>query len=136
MLYVARSQLVQLTLAADGLGAADTAVTLTLFDGQGQEVLRLTAGAGQTITGPDLFLAPGVYTASLVLQVSAEGLSAPLFYHLWGAGLTDPIGPALEDATLLPLTTTSTEPTLYHYPGDALSASELVWVSVVLLLLS
>lgn len=136
-LFVARSQLFRMTLSAEALGlGADAAVTLALVDGQGQEVLRLTASAGQTVTGPDLFLMPGAYSAIISLQAPSGDLTSPMLYRLWGSGLTDPIGPALEDPTLLPLSSTSSEPTVYSYPGDTLSFSDFLWVAVVTLLLT
>jgi hypothetical protein len=50
-----------------------------------------------------------------------------LTYRLRGKALSDPIGPALEDPTLLPIYRCPDDPDLFQYPGDILSAIPFFW---------
>lgn len=128
-LYVARSQLFQFVLSADAFGVpADARVNMTIYDSQGAEVFRLVAGVGGPVSGPSLFLTPGAYTVRFSVQSPSGGAIPPLRFLLRGAGLSDPIGPVLDDPTLLPMYTSSTDPTLYEYPGDFLLLSTYLWI--------
>jgi hypothetical protein len=128
-LYVAQSQLFQFVLSAGAAGApSGGAVRMSIFDGSGAEVFRLVAGAGDTVSGPSLFLAPGAYTVCFTADGPAEGPSPPLTYRVRGKGLSDPIGPALEDPTLLPMYGSPNDPDLFLYPGDIFSQAPFLWV--------
>src|SRR5262249_18765717 len=56
--FLAESQLFQFTLDAAGSGS----VQLTLQNGSGQTIAALTVAAGDAVSLPSLFLAPGGYT--------------------------------------------------------------------------
>lgn len=128
-LYVAHSQLFQFVLsAAGGGGIAGAGVRMRVFDSSCTEVFRLEAGAGDTVSGPSVFLAPGAYT------VTFTALGPPpipnLSYRLRGKGLGDPIGPALEDPTLRPMYESPFDPLLFIYPGDIHTPSQYLWITL------
>lgn len=127
-LYVGRSQLFQFVLSAQAAGApAGAAVRMSVFDSSCREVFWLDAAAGDSVSGPGVFLTPGAYTVSFSSLDAAPALT----YRLRGRGLTDPIGPALEDPTLLPMYQAPFDPTLYIYPGNIRSSDPYLWVALV-----
>jgi hypothetical protein len=127
-LYVAESQLFQFVLSADATGiTSGEAVQMSIFDSSGVEVLRLTARAGETVSGSSVFLRPGRYTVRFTGANSSGGPLAPLNYRVRGKNLSDPIGPALEDPTLLPMYRCPTDPALFQYPGDVISSVPFLW---------
>jgi hypothetical protein len=142
-LYVARTQLFQFDLSVDPTGGRRSAsVELTITDQSGNVVFDLVAPAGQTASGVGVLLPPGAYTARFTAQ-TLRGPALPLAYNLHGNSLTDPIGPALNDATLAPLysqpNSSSVPPsnpdpnaTYYYYPNGAVITDPFVWVALVL----
>jgi hypothetical protein len=127
-LYVAESQLFQLVLSADAAGAPTGGdVRLSIYDSQGAEVFRLVARAGDTVSGPSLFLLPGAYTVRYTAEGAPGGPAPALNYRVRGKALSDPIGPALEDPTLVPLYRSAGDPDLFQYPGDVLSELPFFW---------
>ena len=103
-LYVGESQLMQFLLSANAPGApADTGVQMTITDSTGQVVFTLTASAGDTVSGPALFLTPGAYTVGFSVLGATGGDVPPVAYSLLGEGISDPIGPVSVDPTLTPV---------------------------------
>ena len=75
----------------------------------------LTAAAGQTVTGPGVFLKGGAYA------IVFESLGGATGFILSGAGLTIPIGPVTTDPSGQPIfTLPGSPPGHYVYPGDLL----------------
>ena len=118
-LYVAQSQVFDFLLTAEGPTGS---VRMSVFervreDGVDRLVprYRLTAGAGQTVSGPGVFLRGGAY--ALVF----ESLGGATGYSLRGAGLTVPVGPVTTDPSGQPVfTLPDAPPGQYVYPGDLL----------------
>ena len=114
--YVGESQLMHLVLSADnGLSLAPpgSAVRMTVLDGAGNVIYTLTAPAGDSVSGSNLFLTPGAYT----IRFTAIGTTGPLFYRLIGKSISDPIGPVLTDPTLAPIYTQPGLPSWFLYPA-------------------
>lgn len=104
-LHVAESQLFHFVLAADSSTAAAGTVTMTVTGPEGA-VTTLTVAAGDSQSAT-LFLLPGNYAFDVTCDTDTE----PLTYTLRGLGLSDPIGPHLQDPTLNPVTSFPTAPT-------------------------
>lgn len=103
-LVVDQTQLFDLLLAATAPAAPQgAAVEMSLTDGQGRVVAERMATAGQTAGGDPVLLPPGVYQAVIVIVAAGGASTTTMSFHLYGASLTDPIGPALDDTTLRPL---------------------------------
>jgi predicted Zn-dependent protease len=129
-LYVADTQLFQFSLAADAIGLKATAsVRMRIFDSSGNTLFDLTASAGSTETGTGLFLTPGGYTIQFDLITSSGGpLGGPLSFHLYGATIDDPIGPALNDPTLNPTYRCPNDPSMYCYPNGRMTSNPFLIV--------
>ncbi len=128
-LYVAHSQLFQFVLSAEAVGAPPGAgVRMRVFDSSCREVFQLEAPAGDTVSGPSVFLVPGAYTATFTTLGPAP--VPTLTYRLRGKALSDPVGPALEDPTLLPMYQSTGDPLLFIYPGNIQSFDHFMWVSL------
>jgi hypothetical protein len=116
-LYVAQSQVFDFIRSAQG---ATGSVRMTVFERTGSQLhalSTLTAAAGQTVTGPGLFLKGGTYA------VVFESLGGATGYVLRGAGLTIPIGPVTTDQTGKPIfTLPDAPPGQYVYPGDLIGS--------------
>ena len=94
-LVVNEPQLFDFLLAATaGTGVPDAAVRMVLTDDHGRVVASRTAQAGATAGGDPVPLAPGVYQASFAILAPNFSPSSPIGFRLYGASLTDPIGPA------------------------------------------
>jgi hypothetical protein len=131
-LYVALDQVFLFTLSAAGVGApAGSAVQMTITDANGNVVFSLLAPAGQTVTGPRLLLAPGAYTVNFT-AVTPGGTPAALTFQLFGASITDPIGPVITDPTTTPMYTNPGNPFSYIYPNGTVSLNPFLLVSLVL----
>ena len=121
-LYVGQTQLFSTTLAATG---ATGAVRMEVVNAAGVTVYSLLANVGDTASGPSLLLTPGEYA----VRFTAVGASGPLAFTLRGAGLTDPIGPVKDSATLAPQYQTGTSPPEFTYPpGDVTTDPYLFWL--------
>jgi hypothetical protein len=120
-LYVGRSQLMHLLLAAGAVGGPavpGSAVKMTVRDQTGRVVTTFTATAGDTVSGPEVFLTPGAY----VVQFTSVGTTGPaLSMKLVGGVISDPIGPVLLDPTLAPKYAAPGIPGWFLYPGGILS---------------
>ena len=129
-LYVGESQLMHMVLTADaGATSAptDSAVRMTVLDSTGNVVYALTAMAGDTVSGPDLFLAPGSYT----IYFTTIGTANLLPYRLIGASISDPIGPVLTDPTLAPIYSDPTMPGWFLYPSGPPTTSPFIIVPML-----
>ncbi|HMB03260.1 MAG TPA: hypothetical protein VKP69_05900, partial [Isosphaeraceae bacterium] len=103
-LVVNQAQLFDFLLAAEAAAAPrGAAVRMTLTDARGAVVATRSAPAGATAGGDPVLLAPGVYQALFTIESPGGGPPPPMTFRLYGAGLTDPIGPALDDPTLRPV---------------------------------
>jgi hypothetical protein len=122
--YVGESQLMQFVLSANASGApAGAAVEMTITDASGKVVFSLTATAGDTVSGPALFLTPGAYTLSFSLLGVTDTLAPPLLFSLLGEGISDPMGPVTTDPTLTPIYTSPTAPGFFTYPDGTTTKS-------------
>jgi hypothetical protein len=142
-LYVAQTQLFQFALAVDPVsGRTRASVELTITDASGNVVFDLVAAAGQTASGVGVLLPPGAYTAHFTATTS-RGTPVPLAYHLRGSSLTDPIGPALNDPTLLPLYSQPNEYSVlpvnpipgaiyYYYPDGTVILDPFLWLPLAM----
>ncbi|QEH32715.1 Matrixin [Aquisphaera giovannonii] len=102
---VVQPQLFDFLLSATGGAAASGGLaTMTLTDAQGRVVISRSTALGGTAGGDPIFLAPGVYRASFAVLGGGAGPSETIGIRLYGGSLTDPIGPALDDPTLRPVT--------------------------------
>jgi hypothetical protein len=123
-LYVGESQLMHLVLSAsavDGSTAPGSEVEMNILDSSGNVIYSLTAGAGDTVSGPALLLTPGAYTIQFT-SLSVSGSSNPrLAYTLLGDEISDPIGTVTTDPTLTPGYLVPGMPGWYQYPGGILS---------------
>jgi hypothetical protein len=102
-LVVTQSQLFDFLLAATGAGPSgqgQAGVDFRITDGHGQVVATRTATAGDTAGGDPVLLTPGVYQASFTAISPGGAGQASTSFYLYGASLSDPIGPALDDPTL------------------------------------
>jgi hypothetical protein len=128
-LYVGESQLMQFVLSASAAGApAGTAVRMTITDAQGNVVYSLTAPPNDTASGPALFLTPGAYTVHFDLLGVIGGSAPPVTFQLLGEGISDPIGPVADDATLTPSYTTPTMPGVFTYPNGTVTTDSFLIV--------
>jgi hypothetical protein len=127
--YVGESQLMQFVLSADAAGApAVAAVQMTVTDSTGKVVFALTASAGDTVSGPALFLTPGAYTDRFSLLGATGGGVPPVAFSLLGEGISDPIGPVAVDPTLTPVYTSPTMPGYFTYPDGTTTTSSYLFV--------
>jgi Matrixin len=121
-LYVARSQLFQFVLSAGTPGVSqDVQVRMELFDRRGNLVLTLVARAGETVSGSSVLLTPGRYRLRITAEGTGGGTVPPIVYHLRGARISDPIGPAQEDPTTEPMYQSGDDPETYNYPDGTKS---------------
>ncbi len=121
-LYVGQTQLFSTTLSAAG---ATGGVRMEILNAAGAVVHSLFAGVGDTTSGVSALLTPGEYT----VRFSAAGATGPLAFTLRGAGLTDPIGPVKDSATLNPQYRIGTNPPVYQYPDGTISSDPyLFWL--------
>jgi hypothetical protein len=106
-LRVTQNQLFHFALSAALAGTGpETLVRMTVFDVNGRVVFTLAALADETRTG-DVFLAAGDYTVRFA-AATRDGSAIPsVAYTLRGKGLSDPIGPTVDDPTLAPVSPTS-----------------------------
>lgn len=86
---VGKAGLFQFALAAQGDHAGD-AVTMTVYDEDGNAVLSLTAVAGRAPVTASRYLTAGAYT---VRYTGAKGNAAPVGYGLFMLQLSEGVGP-------------------------------------------
>jgi hypothetical protein len=130
-LYVAHSQLFQFLLSAtgsgaNGVGAAGSALTMTIVDSAGHVVETLKASAGDPVSAPALFLTPGPYR----VQFALSGPAPSLLFDLTGEAISDPIGPVIQDPTLAPVYNLPATPKLFLYPGGIISDKPYLLVPI------
>jgi hypothetical protein len=130
-LYVGETQLMQLVLSAGAVGTpAGTAVQMTVTDSMGKVVYSLTAPAGDTVSGPALFITPGAYTVRFSPLGATGGIVPPVGYSLLGEGISDPIGPVSVDPTLMPVYDSDTMPGFFVYPDGSVTQDPFLIVPV------
>jgi hypothetical protein len=130
-LFVAHTQLMQFTLAADSLVAGSTAAArLDLRDAQGQIVLTLRARGGETFTADAQLLPPGAYSATLTLEPGAGGQLDGMNFRVVGFSLSNPIGPAVVNPLVEPQYVSPNDPTTFIYPGSWPSTDSFMWMLI------
>jgi hypothetical protein len=124
-LVVNQTQLFDFLLSATSSAVSpETALRMIITDSQGKVVATWTAGAGDTAGGDPVLLIPGVYRVNFAIEAPGEGPPPPMTFRLYGASLSDPIGPALDDPTLKPVANPTTgalpaaPPPVIGSPGD------------------
>ena len=130
-LYIADNQLFQFVLSASAANApADARVHMTITDANGTVVFDLFANAGDTASGPAILLVPGAYSVRITAESASGSPISGLNYQVRGAILGGPIGPVLDDPTLLGQ---------YHnpngtftYPGGLVSLNPYYWLAILL----
>jgi hypothetical protein len=131
MLYIGQAQLFHLVLTAESAGSPPGAtITVTITDESGNEVLSLSAGAGESVSGPSVLLRPGAYRVRY--QVNAPvGSSGPIGFRIRGNRITDPTGPVVDDPTLEPEYGDSQDPGRFLYPDRYVTADPFYWAESV-----
>jgi hypothetical protein len=124
-LVVNQTQLFDFLLTATSAAASpNTVLRMIITDSQGKIVTTRTAGAGGTAGGDPVLLIPGVYRVDFAIEAPGEGPPPPMTFRLYGASLSDPIGPAPDDPTLKPVanpttgTLPATSPPVIGSPDD------------------
>lgn len=121
-LYVAQPQLFGINLSATG--SAGSSAMVSIADASGRVVYTLTAAAGDTTSAVSVLLPPGEYT---VRVTAGPGSVGHVGYRVRGLGLSDPIGPVVDSATLEPQYQNSADPTTYLYPTGTVSIDPYLW---------
>lgn len=122
-----------LLAATAGTAASGEAVRMVLTDDHGRIVASRIAQAGATAGGDPVPLAPGVYQAHFVILDPGSGPSSPIGFRLYGASLTDPIGPALDDPTLRPVAVpTNGDPSVASLPILGSASAPFFWLALSL----
>jgi len=120
-----------LLAATAGAGAPGAGVSMVLIDDHGRVVASRTAQAGATAGGDPIPLAPGVYQASFAILAPVFGPSSPIGFHLYGASLTDPIGPALDNPTLRPVAVpTTSDRSVVSLPVLGSASTPYYWLAL------
>ena len=89
-----QNQLYQFSLAADTLQSSeDAAVTMTVYDSQGNQILSLTAIAGRPPVTELLYLTTGNYTITYTAQSLSGGSMPDVDFWFMGSDMTQPSGP-------------------------------------------
>jgi hypothetical protein len=127
--YVGESQLMQFVFSTSS-APAGTAVQMTITNASGNVVYSLTAMAGDTVSGPALFLTPGAYALHFTVLNTNGGIVPPVTYNLLGDGFSDPIGPVPDDPTLTAVYTNPTTPVTFTYPNGTTTPSPYVVVPI------
>ncbi len=132
--YVGESQLMNFVLsanAAGGVAVPGSAVQMTILDSNGVVIYTLTAAAGDTVSGPALFLTPGAYKVKLTALGTPIVGGPALAFTLKGNGISDPIGPVLTDPTLDPIYKVPGLPGWFLYPGGSITTATYVFTPVL-----
>ncbi len=128
-LYVAQPQLFHFDLTAGN----QSGIQVTIVDSAGNVAFQLTAGAGQTLSGPTVLLYPGSYKVSFLAINLQTG--STVSYQLLGAVISDPIGPVLVNTSSAPQFHAPTPPKpgqIYLYPGGHYSGIPFFWIPLTL----
>ncbi|MCA1685604.1 MAG: hypothetical protein LC745_06380, partial [Planctomycetia bacterium] len=108
-------------------------VRMSITDGQGRTVATRAAGVGQTTGGDPVLLIPGAYQVSFTATSPGVGLPPSVSFRLYGASLTDPIGPALDDPTLNPVAGgPPVDPAMPALPAIGSSENPYTWLAITL----
>jgi hypothetical protein len=126
-LYIGQAQLFALTLATTTEGlAASARLSATVLDVSGRVVTSLTARTGQAVSAPAIILVPGAYRVRY--QIAAPtGSTGTMEFRVVGNRLSDPVGPVLDDQTLLPEYGLTSNPELFRYPGPYVTTDPFYW---------
>jgi hypothetical protein len=128
-LYIARTQLFGLTLSAVGVGGS---AEMTVRDSTGSIVYQLLAPAGETVSGPGVFLRPGQYSITYTAQPGTGGV-IPTSFLLAGNTLANPVGPVAGDPTLAPQYKAPTNPQMFLYPTGTLTIEPFLWLTTFII---
>lgn len=118
-LYAGQSQVFGLTLSSQG-----GPVELKIKNSAGAVVFTLLTPANGVWSGVTPILPPGEYTAT----IRSVTPSVRTRYTLKGDGLTDPIGPVINSATLKPQYQAPQDPTQFLYPNGTLTKQSAIWI--------
>ena len=132
-LVVNQTQLFDFLLATSADASPGSAVQMTVSESTGQVVATRFSEAGQTTGGDPLLLPPGLYQVTFT-AVSDSGIPIPnLTFRLYGASLSDPIGPAPDDPTHSPLAApTILGPAAVVPPVLGASGAPYTWLALTL----
>lgn len=120
-LYLAHSQLLSLGLTATGTSGS---VKMEILNSGGVAVFSLVAGVGETITGTSTLLPPGEYT----VRYTSIDANDKISFVVRGAGISDPVGPLRDSATLAPQYQAPTDPNKFLYPNGTLTTAAYLWL--------
>jgi|GEM_PF-5662439 len=130
VLDVNQTQLFDFLLAATAASPASTeSVRMILTDQTGQVLVSRVAGIGETAGGDPVLLTPGVYRVTFTVEASSTGPRLPLTMRLYGASLSDPIGPALDDPTLKSAQLTTSALSVASSPLLGSSGDPYLWLA-------
>jgi hypothetical protein len=135
MLFVARSQFIQIQLTASTLGPDEGgAVQMTILDQNGNVVLDITARAGGGAVVGYAMLTPGPYTVKFSALWGEDDSSPGLTYSVQGGALSDPIGVIVHNPTYKPIYASPSQSAVpYSYPDGSHSTIPYLWRSAVVL---
>jgi hypothetical protein len=108
-LVVTQTQLFDWLLAAPAAAAPSSGVVrMDIVNSAGQVVATRSAAVGDTSGGDPVLLSPGIYQVRFVAASTGNAPLPSMAFQMYGASLSDPIGPALDDPTLNPVATPAT----------------------------
>jgi hypothetical protein len=103
-LAVTETQLFDWLLAAPAVAATPSGVVrMELVNSAGLVVATGSVTPGDNVGGDPVLLSPGIYQARFTAASTGNAPLPLLAFQLYGASLSDPIGPAFDDPTLDPL---------------------------------
>lgn len=126
-LYVGQAQLFHFVLTANSAGSpAGTTLRMSITDTSGNEVLPLTAAAGESVSGAAVLLTPGEYRIRYTVAAPA-GSGELITFQLRGNRITDPVGPVADDVTLQPEYRDPNNSNQFRYPPGVVSLDPFYW---------
>jgi hypothetical protein len=109
VLVVTQTQLFELLLAAPAVAIPSSGVVrMDIVNSAGQVVATRSAAIGDTSGGDPVLLSPGIYQTRFAAASTGNAPLPLVAFQLYGASLSDPIGPAFDDPTLNPVAAPTT----------------------------
>jgi hypothetical protein len=133
-LFVTQTQLFDWLLAAPAsVTPPDGVVRMDIVNSAGVVVATRSVAPGDVSGGDPVLLSPGIYQARFVAASTGTAPLSLMPFQLYGASLSDPIGPALDDPTLNPVATPAVGVLLTGLPAvPGSSGSPYYWLALVL----